>query len=286
VVEVPKLTKVEFDAQDRMILTGRALVRTSLDAPMVEQAFKVRCRIGTRGGGRYIRLVEPELALVIECPQSWEEGVAEACDALNLPVPDRPEPIYSFFPIYSPFKLEDKGGFYLGEDNCIKAIYIKDGALRFEMSAVLRPGRFLGNHYVAFNVPQRTFIVTMDRVKEGMREARKNKREAMAARRKQRDDVYREVQLQTLSSDNRLNKGQQSDSTGLMDPQESPAPTKSFFSRFVQGYLNAQTSTSSAEEEAKAVGERTERLTTAISDWFGRQGGNSAVENESDQEGK
>lgn len=71
-VEVPKLEKVEFDKRDRMIVTGRALVRTSPDAPSIEQAFKVRCKIGTRANGRFIRLVEPELALVIECPKAWE----------------------------------------------------------------------------------------------------------------------------------------------------------------------------------------------------------------------
>ena len=44
------------------------------------------------------------------------------------------------------------------------------------MSVVLRPGRFLGNHYLAFTVPQRTFIITMDRVWNGVRAARENKK--------------------------------------------------------------------------------------------------------------
>ena len=94
-----------------------------------------------------------------------------------MPVPDKPDPIYSFFPIYSKFKVsDDNAGFDMGEDNRLKQIYIKDGALRLEMRAVLRPGRFLGNHYLAFTIPNRTFIITMDRVKNGMRAARKNKK--------------------------------------------------------------------------------------------------------------
>jgi hypothetical protein len=72
-VEVPELTSVEFDDQNRMILTGRAQVRTSPDAPFIENSFKVRTRIGTRNDGQCIRLVEPELAFVLECPKSWEK---------------------------------------------------------------------------------------------------------------------------------------------------------------------------------------------------------------------
>jgi len=72
-VEVPELTSVEFDDQNRMILTGRAQVRTSPDAPFIENSFKVRTKIGTRKDGQCIRLVEPELAFVLECPKSWEK---------------------------------------------------------------------------------------------------------------------------------------------------------------------------------------------------------------------
>lgn len=73
VVEVPKLTNVEFDDQNRLILTGRARVQSRPDVPIIENAFKVRTKIGTRKEGRVIRLVEPELALVLECPESLEE---------------------------------------------------------------------------------------------------------------------------------------------------------------------------------------------------------------------
>jgi hypothetical protein len=72
VIEVPRLTQVEFDSEDRLIITGRAIVKTSPDAPVIENAFKVRTKIGTRKNGQVIRLEQPELALVLECPQSWE----------------------------------------------------------------------------------------------------------------------------------------------------------------------------------------------------------------------
>lgn len=73
-VEVPELTSVEFDKENRMIITGRAQVRTSPDAPFIENSFKVRTRIGTRKDGQCIRLVEPELAFVLECPKSFEKS--------------------------------------------------------------------------------------------------------------------------------------------------------------------------------------------------------------------
>ena len=69
----------------------------------------------------------------------------------------------------------NKDGRCLGEDNCMRSIDIKDDALKFEMSAVLRPGRFLGNHHVVFTVLQCTFIVALGGSKEGVRVARRNK---------------------------------------------------------------------------------------------------------------
>lgn len=74
-VEVPELTSVEFDDENRMIITGRAQVRASPDAPFIENAFKVRTKgIGTSKNGQCIRLVEPELAFVLECPKSLEKA--------------------------------------------------------------------------------------------------------------------------------------------------------------------------------------------------------------------
>ncbi len=73
VVEVPKLTNIEFDSKDRLIITGRARVRTSPDQPFVENSFKLRTKLGTRENGQYIRLAEPELALLIECPKTFEK---------------------------------------------------------------------------------------------------------------------------------------------------------------------------------------------------------------------
>jgi hypothetical protein len=72
VVEVPKIINIEFDKKNRMIITGRAKVRTSPDQPFVENSFKLRTKLGTRENGQFIRLEEPELALVIECPKAWE----------------------------------------------------------------------------------------------------------------------------------------------------------------------------------------------------------------------
>jgi len=71
--EVTELTNVEFDKKNRLIMTGRAKIRTSPGAPTIEQAFKVRAKLGTRKGGRFIKLVEPELAFVLECPKPLEE---------------------------------------------------------------------------------------------------------------------------------------------------------------------------------------------------------------------
>lgn len=73
VVEVPKLTNVEFDKKDRLIITGRAKVRASPDQPFVENSFKLRTKLGTRENGQYIRLEEPELALMLECPKTIEK---------------------------------------------------------------------------------------------------------------------------------------------------------------------------------------------------------------------
>jgi len=72
VVEVPELTDIEFDNKNRLIITGRAKIRTSPDQPVVETPFKLRTKLGTREDGQYVRLEEPELALVLECPKAWE----------------------------------------------------------------------------------------------------------------------------------------------------------------------------------------------------------------------
>ena len=72
VVEVLALTSIEFDKRDRAIISGRVRIQSSPDAPFIENAFKLRTKIGTRMNGQVIRLKEPELALVIECPKAWE----------------------------------------------------------------------------------------------------------------------------------------------------------------------------------------------------------------------
>ncbi len=72
VVEVPKLIDIEFDSKNKLIITGRAKVQTAPDQPFVENSFKLRTKLGTREDGQFIRLEEPELALIIECPKAWE----------------------------------------------------------------------------------------------------------------------------------------------------------------------------------------------------------------------
>jgi hypothetical protein len=74
VTKVTELSSVEFDSNNKMIITGRAKIRTRPGAPTIDQAFKVRVNAGTRQDGRFIRLVEPELAFVLECPRPIEEG--------------------------------------------------------------------------------------------------------------------------------------------------------------------------------------------------------------------
>jgi len=272
VVDIPCLTSVEFDEQNRMIVTGVAKIRTQPNAPVVENAFKLRTKLGTRKNGQVIRLVEPELALVLECPKAWERNIVSVCNKLDIPVPEKPEPIYGFFPIYSPFKLEDNDGYDMGPDNCLKRIFIQDGALRFQMSAVMRPGRFLGSHYLAFSFPTRNVILTLDRVKAGIRAARRNKREA---RRKARL-LKKQRREQGLLDDPVVKRDElkfvEPGELGSEGPEEKPIAEKkpvrnkrSFLSRFMEGYAGV----------GKIDRARNERLTRSISDWFGRQVGSS-----------
>ena len=74
ITKVTELSKVEFDKNNKMVITGRAKIRYRPGAPTIDQAFKVRVNAGTRQDGRFIRLVEPELAFVLECPKPMEEG--------------------------------------------------------------------------------------------------------------------------------------------------------------------------------------------------------------------
>ena len=147
----------------------------------------------------------------------------------------------------------------------MQSMYIKDGALRFEMRSVLRPGRFLGSHYVAFSIPIRTFIVTLDRLVEGIRSARKVKKAAKKALLSSDRNVQRRPFLSRISLDRAgdvllaLNSGRVTNAS-YSNSNKKPK-IKSFFSRFIDGYLQAE------RDEAKK-----ERLTTAIQDFFGRQG--------------
>ena len=225
---------------------------------------------------------------------STYNSIVSACKKLDIPPPQRPEPIYSFFPIYSPFqfKVNDDAGFYIGPDNRIKSMYIQDGALRFELEAILRPGRFLGNHYLAFSVPQRTFIITMDRVKSAIRSARKHKRdmaklkeEAMKLSRITMQDGGKTIrvelppelttaQLASIpdsdlrftdeidGSDGASTSGRTDTANGGRGKESNKnRKGKSLFTRFVEGYNQIRT-----QEEEENV-----RMTMAISEWFGKQ---------------
>lgn len=260
VTEVLELRNVEFDDQDRLIMTGRARVRTSPLAPTIEQAFKVRAKLGTRKNGRFIRLVEPELAFFWECPPKVQESIAMLFRNLGMEPPSRPEVF--FFPIYSPFKPDDNDGFDMGEYNAFHNIYVHKGALRFELSAVLRPGRFLGNHYIAFTLPIRTFIITLDRVREGIRAARKDKR-----RKKEQERLLQKEKQQQMQG-LLLSQQRQQQTTKTVDSERKKKqlakkkrpPRKSFFSRFVDGYMQAE------REEP----DRT-RIASVVRDFFSRQ---------------
>lgn len=284
VVEVPALTDIEFDG-DKLIITGKTRVRTAPSQPFVENSFKLRTKLGTRENGQYIRLLDPEIAVVLECPRSWERSIVATCKTFNLPIPTKPAPIYQFIPLVSPIQKTEQDGFNLGEDNRIKSIYIKDNALRFEVSAVFRPGKFLGNHYLAFTVPNRTFIITMDRIREGIRVARQNKRESQLRKREKElntkqgaKDRYNRAVAQALSKstpDNSFDvdlsyKKELDDSLKFIDPDsdtekkeenQTAVNRPGFIGRFLEGYLEA------AREETEK--ERNERLTSAISEFFG-----------------
>jgi len=187
---------------------------------------------------------------------------------LNIYNPTRPNPIDIFFPLVSPLKATDQDGFNLGEDNRINSIFIKDGALHFEVRATLRPGRFLGNYYIAFVVPNRAFIITMDRVLEGIRVARRNKREQKRLQRMRenqklkqtsyfKESPHRSVAL-SIQPSSALNNSQEI--IGL-SRDAVIAKRPNFISRFLEGYMEA------AREETDD--ERSERMARTMSKFFG-----------------
>jgi len=130
------------------------------------------------------------------------------------------------------------------------------------MSAVLRPGRFLGSHYVAFTIPQRTFIVTLDRVTEGIRSARKVKKAARALKHASDRRAFKQARQISLDrAEDVLIARQEGKKTAAASSNNRKRKVRGFFSRFVDGYLQAE-----RDDEKK------ERLTTAIREFFGRQG--------------
>lgn len=228
------------------------------------------------------------------CPLQFKKcSIVYLCKAFKLPIPTRPDPIEQFFPLVSPIQKTEQDGFNLGDDNRIKSIFIKDNALRFEISAVLRPGRFLGNHYLAFTVPNRTFIITMDRIREGIRAARENKRKLRQlelqreqTESKEKSERYNRAVAQALSKSNDIiptsdlsyRKELEDDELTFLDPEGEnnsteeeilPNSKPGFFGRFLAGYLDA------AREESEK--DRNERLTTAISEFFSSGDGSKVI---------
>ena len=279
-VEIAKLENVQFDNRNRLIITGRAKIKEALGYKHdpIEQGFKVRTKIGTRSYGRIIGLLEPEIAIFFECPKEFEMNVRDKFRewfGYTIPVL---QPLYTFIPLVSPLKKNDNmDGFNLGEDNQIKFIDIKNGKLLIEFSALLRPGRFLGNHYLAFTVPNRTLILTLDRVKEAMRNARRNKRLAELAARevtklqstvKPYEYISTEGKAHIRQLEEELKATIQEEAI-LREMKDNNSKTteseKSFFSRFVEGYVGALRKGVDLKMNA--------RLSTSISDFFGSQDG-------------
>ncbi|KAL7552004.1 hypothetical protein ACHAWF_015215 [Thalassiosira exigua] len=286
-VEVAKLEDVRFDERDRLIITGRAKIRQALGYrhEPIEQGFKLRTKIGTRANGRIIGLLQPEIAIFAECPKDLEK--ATKCKQwFDYTIP-KFEPLYTYIPLGRRRPGDKMDGFNMGEDNQIKSIDIKNGKLRFEICAYLRPGRFLGNHYLAFTVPNRTLILTLDRVREGMRNARRNKKLAeLAAREVQqlatargaggdgedegeddssgRPSISPEGKVRIRRLEKELKATIQEDAIiREMEESSNKENGKSFFSRFVEGYSGA------IREELDL--EMNARLSSSISDFFGRQ---------------
>mmetsp|Transcript_22188 Transcript_22188/g.44592 ORF Transcript_22188/g.44592 Transcript_22188/m.44592 type:complete len:1018 (-) Transcript_22188:1828-4881(-) len=285
-IEVLKLEDVQFDWKDRLIITGRAKIKTSPDAPAIENGFRLRTKIGTRGNGRIIGLLQPEIAIFAELPRDFMNDMRTKCKEMFDYTLPRYEPLYTYIPLVSPLKKNDKmDGFNMGEDNQLKSIEIKNGKLCFEFSAVLRPGRFLGNHYMAFTVPNRTLILTLDRVKEAMRNARKNKRLAERAAREvqqlaEADSTYNAIlteeystgRVTSLSPEGKLRirrleselKATIQDELVMREIEDSAKEAgKSFISKFVEGYSGAIRQELDLEMNA--------RLSSSISSFFGSQ---------------
>ncbi|KAL3807575.1 hypothetical protein ACHAXA_005151 [Cyclostephanos tholiformis] len=288
-VEVAKLEDVHFDKRNRLIITGRAKIKEALGYKHdpIEQGFKLRTKIGTRSNGRIIGLLEPEIAIFAECPKELERNVRDKFKAwFDYTIPTF-QPLYTYIPLVSPLKKNDNmDGFNLGEDNQIRFIDINNGKLRIEFSAFLRPGRFLGNHYLAFTVPNRTLILTLDRVREGMRNARRNKRLAeLAAREVKHLTDAQELKIGgsndfggTQSKLNKLSispegkariqrlekelKATIQEEAILREMKEKTKEGngKSFISRFAEGYAGA------FQEELENA-----RLSDSISEFFGNQ---------------
>ena len=178
-------------------------------------------------------------------------------------------------------------------------IHISSPLSAIKYCAFLRPGRFLGNHYLAFTFPNRTLIFTLDRLREMARNARRNRRLAKVAAREvqqlsnsQMGPHKENINDITKSSDsgNSLSISPEGKvrlrQLGTQVEKELKVPffedailramkedvesknsekkrRKSFISRFVEGFSGAFREELDMELNA--------RLSTSISDFFGSQ---------------
>jgi len=222
VVQVTNLTSVDFDNQDRMLIAGQLQARKLPFVQAINIGFMVRTRIGTEQNGHVVCLVKPELGIPLQCPKVLEQGIAAAFKRFNISPPDRLAPIILFLPVPS-FEDDDNDLLDLGEDTCVDSISIENGLLNFEAGTALRPGKFLGSHYIAFIVPVRTFIVTLDRARTGIRIVRQAK------------------------------KAEMEESDGEIDIPVDIPPPRSLFTRFLDGYLQTEKETADKKQMAAAI---------------------------------
>ena len=68
--EVPKLQDIQFDQENRLIITERARIKAAPDSPCIENGL-LQAKICPRGNGRIICLLEPDIALLFGKGFAW-----------------------------------------------------------------------------------------------------------------------------------------------------------------------------------------------------------------------
>lgn len=111
----------------------------------------------------------------------------------------------------------------------------------------MRPGKFLDNHFLAFSVPIRRFIITLERVKKAIRSARANKRLKLKV-----EGEGGEVKLVT-------NLRVLNPRSGNKEKEEQVGT--SAFKKFIKGY----------QSNNKRESTKVEALGQSLGDWFEKQ---------------